>query len=163
MTTIPQLVKKTLAYWIIWLIVAGQVTPYVILVGLLCSFTIAWVDLHRSPTPTRSFPWVHWLLYLPWLLWQVVKSGVHVTRLILHPKLPIDPQIISYKPRLRTSAGLVTLGNSITLSPGTITAEIAPDQLLIHSIDSESAKDIADGTMERRVSQVFERQVHGGG
>ncbi len=160
MTTVHRLFKKTIAYWIIWLFVVGQMTPYVVLLGLLCSLAVAWVDLHRSPPPARSFPWVHLFLYVPWLVVQVVKSGLHMTRLILHPKLPIDPQIIPYKPRLRDPAGLVLLGNSITLTPGTITAEIAPDQLLVHAIDSRAAKDIVNGTMESRVSQVFERATY---
>ena len=161
MTTVPRLLKKTVAYWIIWLFVVGQMTLYVLLLGLLCSFAVAWVDLHRSAPTGRSFPWVQLFLYVPWLVVQVVKSGLHMTRLILHPKLPIDPQIIPYKPRLRTPAGLVLLGNSITLTPGTITAEIAPDQLLVHAIDLGAAKDIVNGTMESRVSQVFERAVLG--
>jgi len=161
-TKIPRLLKKTVAYWIIWLFVVGQMTLYVVLLGMLCSFIVAWIDLHRSPPPARSFPWVRLFLYVPWLVVQVVKSGLHMTRLILHPKLPIDPQIIPYKPRLRDPAGLVLLGNSITLTPGTITVEIAPDELLVHAIDSRSGEDIVNGTMECRVAQIFERDLHGG-
>ena len=162
MTTVPRLLKQTVAYWIIWLFVVGQMTLYVLLPGLCCSFVVAWVDLHRSPPRARSFPWVRLFLYLPWLIRQVVKSGVHVTRLILHPKLPIDPHIISYKPLVQDPAGLVLLGNSITLTPGTITAEITPDQLLVHAIDSRSGEDVVNGRMEERVAQMFERDGHGG-
>jgi len=161
MTTVPRLLKKTVAYWIIWLFVVGQMTLYVLLLGLLCSFAVAWVDLHRSAPRGRPFPWVQLFLYVPWLVVQVVKSGLHMTRLILHPKLPIDPQIIPYKPRLRDPAGLVLLGNSITLTPGTITAEITPDQLLVHAIDSGSAEDIVNGTFEGRITKVFDRPAHG--
>jgi multicomponent Na+:H+ antiporter subunit E len=162
MTTTLRLLRKTIAYLIIWLFVVGQITPYVLLLGLLSSLAVAWVDLHRSPPPARPFPWIRLFLYVPWLIIQVVKSGLHVTSLILHPKLPIDPQMIPYKPRLRDQAGLVLLGNSITLTPGTITAEIAPGQLLVHAIDSWSAEGIVDGTMEGRVARVFEQAVRGG-
>ena len=162
MTTVLRLLRKTIAYWIIWLFVVGQMTPYVFLLGLLSSLVVAWVDLHRSPPLARPFPWIRLFLYVPWLIVQVVKSALHVTQLILHPKLPIKPQLIPYKPRLRDPAGLVLLGNSITLTPGTITAEIAPDQLLVHAIDSWSAEGIVDGTMEGRVAKVFEQVVHGG-
>lgn len=162
MTVLTRLLRKTLAYWIIWLFVVGQVTAYALLLGLFSSLAVAWVDLHRSPPPPRPFPWVRLFLYVPWLIVQVASSGLHMTKLILHPKLPIDPQMISYRPRLRDPAGLVLLGNSITLTPGTITAEIEPDQLLVHAIDSRSAEGILNGTMEGRVAQVFEHVLLGG-
>ena len=162
MTVVSRLVRKTVAYWIIWLFVVGQLTPSVLLLGLLCSGAVAWIDLHRSPPRARPFPWVRLFLYVPWLLVEVVKSGVHMTGLILRPGLPIEPQLIPYKPQLRDPAALVLLGNSITLTPGTITAEIAPDQLLFHAIDNESAQGIMDGTMEGRIAQVFERTDRGG-
>jgi len=161
MTTGHRLIRKTIAFLIIWLFVVGQLTPYVLLLGLLSSLAVAWVDLQRSPPRARPFPWIRLFLYVPWLIIQVVKSGLHVTRLILHPKLPIEPQIIRYKPRLQDPAGLVLLGNSITLTPGTITAEIASDRLLVHAIDSLSAKSVIDGSMEGRVARVFDGVVHG--
>lgn len=156
MTEISPLLRKTLAYWIIWLFVVGQATAYVLLLGLVCSVTVAWIDLHRSPPPARPFPWFRLLLYFPWLAIEVVKSGLHVTRLILHPRMPISPRLIPCKVALRDPAGLVLLGNSITLTPGTITVEIKPDALLVHAIDSYSAESVLTGTMERRVAQVFE-------
>jgi len=161
MVTVSRLLRKTLAYLIIWLFVVGQVTAHALLLGLFCSLVIAWIDLHRSPPPARPFPWLGLLLYVPWLIGQVVKSGLHMTQLILHPHLPIEPRMIPYTPRLQDPAGLVLLGNSVTLTPGTITAEITPDQLLIHAIDSRSAEGIVDGTFEDRIARVFERVARG--
>ncbi|WP_455378040.1 Na+/H+ antiporter subunit E [Petrachloros mirabilis] len=156
MTALPPLLRKTVAYWIIWLFVVGQATAYVFLLGLVCSLVVAWIDLRRSPPPARPFPWFRFLLYLPWLAIEVVKSGLHVTRLILHPRMPISPRLIPCKIALRDPAGLVLLGNSITLTPGTITVEISQDALLVHAIDSSSAESVLNGTMERRVAHVFE-------
>lgn len=161
MMSVPRLLKKTVAYFVIWSFVVGQATLYAFLLGFFCALAVAWVDLHRSPPAARYFPWVRLVLYVPWLIVRMVQSGWHVTRLILHPRLPIDPQIISYKPRLRQPAGLVLLGNSITLMPGTITAEIASDQLLVHAIDPQSGEDIVSGKLEGRVAQMFNRVGRG--
>lgn len=161
MITISRLLSKTLAYLIIWLFVVGQLTQSVIILGFFCSLAVAWVDLHRSPPPARPFPWIRLFLYIPWLLLEVVKSAVHVTWLILHPRLPINPQLIPCKVGLRDPAGLVLLGNSITMTPGTITAEIEPGRLLVHAIDDFSGEGVVNGSMERRVAQVFEPLAQG--
>jgi multicomponent Na+:H+ antiporter subunit E len=161
MTKVPRLLKKTIAYFVIWSFVVGQATLYALVLGVLCALAVAWVDLHRSPSTARPFPWARLVPYVPWLIVRMVQSGWHMTRLILHPRLPIDPQIISYKPRLRQPAGLVLLGNSITLMPGTITAEITSDQLLVHAIDSQSGEDIVSGKLEDRVAQMFDQVGRG--
>ncbi len=73
--------------------------------------------------------------------------------LILHPALPIDPKLVRYKTDL-TGAGPVTVfGNSITLTPGTITADITPGELVVHAMDDAAASGLAD--MEQRVAGLF--------
>ena len=49
----------------------------------------------------------------------------------------------------------MVLGNSITLTPGTITVEIAPGELVVHAIDEASSADLADGVLDARVGRVF--------
>ena len=82
-------------------------------------------------------------------------SGLHVSRLILHPKLPISPKLIRHKTKLKSDAELVVLGNSITLTPGTITVEIAPGELVVHAIDEASSTDITDGILDSRIERLF--------
>ena len=47
------------------------------------------------------------------------------------------------------------LGNSITLTPGTITVEIEPGELLVHAIDETSTGDLLGGSLEKKVEGVF--------
>ena len=93
-------------------------------------------------------------LYLPWLLWQVLLSGRHVAYLILHPRLPIDPKLVRYKTSFRDPAAVVIFGNSITLTPGTITAEVnrrrAGD-----SCHGRRRPRRACATWNRRIARVF--------
>lgn len=148
-------VLKTTAFFVIWLFVSGQIKPYYVVLGLCCSAAVAWVDMHRSAAPRHVFPWLGFAWYLPWLAWRVVASSWHVTRLILSPALPIDPQMIRYPARLRDHAALTLLGNSITLTPGTVTVEISPRELVVHAIDRPSGSDLTSGAMENRVARVF--------
>lgn len=146
---------KTTAFFVIWLFVSGQIQLYYVVLGLCCSAAVAWVDIRRSAAPRHVFPWARFAWYLPWLAWRVVLSAWHVTRLILSPTLPIDPQLIRYSTRLRDHAALTLLGNSITLTPGTVTVEITPRELVVHAIDGPSTTDLTSLSLEDRVAWVF--------
>jgi multicomponent Na+:H+ antiporter subunit E len=50
----------------------------------------------------------------------------------------------------------VLLGNSITLTPGTITVEASSSELLVHAMDDDSAGDLTSLRMERRIAEAFE-------
>ena len=93
-------------------------------------------------------------VYWPWLAWQILLSGLRVTRLILSPSLPISPTLVKVKAEQETAVGLVTYGNSITLTPGTITVEASEREktLWVHAIEREGAEGFADDEMNRRVA-----------
>jgi len=78
------------------------------------------------------------LRYTGWLIWEIVKSAWVVSKIILHPRLPISPTMVRFKPTQRTVVGLVTHANSITLTPGTITMQAEPDEFLVHSLTRDT-------------------------
>ena len=56
----------------------------------------------------------------------------------------------------RTAAGIATYGNSITLTPGTITIQVDGNILTVHALENGGAIDLEGGGMDTRVTQ-FER------
>ncbi|MGW8161548.1 MAG: Na+/H+ antiporter subunit E, partial [Desulfobulbales bacterium] len=98
------------------------------------------------------------ICYLPWLLYQIVLSTLHVTYLALHPKMAdqIDPTIVTFKTKLKTTIAQVALANSITLTPGTITIRIVDGVFYVHAISRKAAAGLP-GEMEDRLARVFER------
>jgi multicomponent Na+:H+ antiporter subunit E len=50
----------------------------------------------------------------------------------------------------------VLLGNSVTLTPGTVTAEAHTEELIVHALDEESLEDLKSRRLEREVAKVFE-------
>jgi len=93
--------------------------------------------------------------YIPWLLWQIILSNIHVAGLVLSPKMPIEPHMIRIKVRLKKDISIVTYANSITLTPGTITADITDGEFYIHCISKKVADDLFTGEMENRVAHIF--------
>lgn len=52
-------------------------------------------------------------------------ANVQVARLVLDPRLPIDPVVVRYEAPFSGDLAITTLGNSITLTPGTVTLDVA--------------------------------------
>jgi multicomponent Na+:H+ antiporter subunit E len=100
-------------------------------------------------------PLVRLVLYLPWLFWEIVKSSLNVTKIILDPKLPINPRLVQYPTNLGSNPAIVLLGNSITLTPGTVTIEVSSRELVIHALDDESSNELESRSMEQKIAEVF--------
>ena len=81
------------------------------------------VSLRLDVVDAEALP-VHFglrpLLYLPWLLVEIVKANVDVAKIILSPSLPIHPHLIRVPASQRSEVGQVMYANSVTLTPGTI-------------------------------------------
>ena len=148
---------KTLFFFIVWLVLSENFDRFHMGLGLISAFSVAWLNTDRAPTrspiPPLSIIW-----YVPWLIVQVVKSGVHLSKIILDPALPIEPKLFRYRTELRESAGIVLLANSITLTPGTITLEVNEQELVIHAIDKHAAKDIINQQFEKRIAGMIRKQ-----
>lgn len=108
----------------------------------------------------RSVKWyvesvIRFLLYLPWLAYQIVISNFHVAYLVLHPKMPIDPTLVEFETTLVSERAQVTLAQSITLTPGTVTVDASDGKFLIHCLSRTTRQGIEDGVLQKRVAQVF--------
>ena len=100
------------------------------------------------------------VLYSPWLFLRIVESSLHLTKLILNPSLPIKPRLITYRSQLQHRGAIVVLGNSVTLTPGTITVEINGNTFLVHAIDEAAGNDLTTGRMERKLAWVFQEDTN---
>ena len=96
--------------------------------------------------------------YYPWLAWEIIKSSLDVARIILSPSLPISPTMTLIKARQQTPVGIATFGNSITLTPGTLTTGIDADEVTVHALTRDGANEVQSGRMNQRVAK-FEGSV----
>lgn len=141
----------------VWLLWSGQYDPVLLTIGALsCLATVGLMlrmrVLDEEALPLRLIPRL--LTYLPWLAVEVLKSNLDLTRRILHPRLPIQPGLILLRTGQRTDVGSVLLANSITLTPGTISVEVARGEILVHAVTALAAEGLQSGEMDRRVCAV---------
>jgi multicomponent Na+:H+ antiporter subunit E len=142
-----------------WLMLSTSLSVGHVITGAVVAGLIMWVKPLRPRTTRRTASLVSALAYIPWLAVKVVKSALHVSKLILSPSLPISPRMIQHKTELKSDGELVVLGNSITLTPGTITVEVSPGELTVHAIDEASMMDLSAGVFDDRISRMY----NGGG
>ncbi len=151
-----------------WLLFSGKIVVehdghyapdyFHLILGVLSCGLVAWVShdlLIRDMRPHDRIrkSW-RFLLYVPWLIWQVVLANFHVALLVINPKR-IHPKIVKYNTYLETDFSKVTFANSITLTPGTITMDIKDGEFFVHALSEKVADDLESGDMERRVAHVF--------
>jgi multicomponent Na+:H+ antiporter subunit E len=96
-----------------------------------------------------------------WLVWEIINASLQVAAIVLHPKMPVRPVLIRFRAHLPSVGAKVLLGNTITLTPGTLTLAIEGDEFLIHAIQQQSASSLIDGTMPRWVGRLFHRTGEG--
>jgi multicomponent Na+:H+ antiporter subunit E len=97
--------------------------------------------------------------YIGWLMVQIVISGIHVAGVILSRRYVNRTCIVTFKVDLPNAQARVILGNSITLTPGTLTLDIHDDVFTVHALMPDSYAGIIDDTMPRNVLKLFSDDV----
>lgn len=137
-----------------WLVLSGHYTIITVPAGILSVLGVVALSRRMGVADEEGHP-IHLLpraiTYWPWLALEIAKAAWDVTKIILHPKLPITPTLIRLKASQHSAVGIATYANSITLTPGTITARVSGNEFLVHAITRSGAEDLAKGTMDRRV------------
>jgi multicomponent Na+:H+ antiporter subunit E len=139
-----------------WLALSGHYTPVLIAAGAVCSAVCVFAAIRMRVADAEGHPIKLFrgaITYFPWLAGEIAKSGWSVTKIILHPSLPISPAMTVVRAGQRTTAGIATYANSITLTPGTITVGVSGNELTVHALTKDGAIDLEGGGMDRRVSQ----------
>ncbi|PYZ94211.1 Na+/H+ antiporter subunit E [Salipaludibacillus keqinensis] len=92
-------------------------------------------------------------------LYKLILSNVDMIKIVLSPKMDIQPGIIAVPTKLRTDWEVTLLANLISLTPGTLTMNFSENgrTLYVHSIhvpDKEEAiKEIHD-SFEKAIMEV---------
>lgn len=135
---------------IYWLdIVTGTISASVVAVAL------SQVVLARDPNRQTLARLLRGLVYVPYLLKEIVKANVIVAAVILDPRLPIEPRLTRIRPALWGGLPITALANSITLTPGTLTVRVSGRNLLVHTLVPAAREDLFDGGLERAVRFLF--------
>lgn len=138
-----------------WLLMSGIFVPLILILGVLSCMIVVAIAMRMDVVDHEAVP-VHLTFsvswYWLWLLWEIVKANMDVTKRVLSRSAGISPTMVRIKASQKTDLGLVIFANSITLTPGTISVDLESDgHILIHAISREGTEGIEGGEMDRRV------------
>lgn len=163
-------IKGTILQFIIllglWLLLSGKYDWFHISLGVVSALVVTVIQLRinkylyyqKKIADENSLSWSRLLLYIPWLIWQIILSSLQVAYIVLHPRMPINPSLLRFKTKLPNIAARVILGNSITLTPGTLTINITGDEFLVHALTDASQSGIVDGSLPKQVAKLYNRR-----
>lgn len=145
-----------MAAWLLW---SGLYKPLIIGLGVLsCLLTLALA--RRMDTFSDNVFGIRLrpqaLGFWGWLGGQLVRSNIEVARIILTPGLPISPTVVEIDALSKDRLGQAILGNSITLTPGSLTIDDHEGKLLVHCLTEAGARELESGEMNRRARALTE-------
>jgi multicomponent K+:H+ antiporter subunit E len=120
-----------------WLMLNGSVSAAQVLLGALLSTLLPLLtDGLRPDRPTLRRPCTIARLALV-VLQDIVLSNIELARRVLGPEDAVQPRFVWVPLDLRSAHGIVALAGIISLTPGTLSAELSDDRnyLLVHAFN----------------------------
>jgi multicomponent K+:H+ antiporter subunit E len=152
----------TLLLTLVWLLLVNGYSLNSLLFGLFLGIVIPFITSPYWPDrPTLRNPLMIFEYFLI-VLYDIVAANIVVARLILFKRNDqLHPAWVCIPLELRTPEAITVLAATITLTPGTVSADLS-DQghaLLVHCLDAPDPDAVRDGIKdryERRLMEIFE-------
>ncbi len=150
-----------------WLVLSGHYDAEFIIYGLLSAVLVTFFSnsffysvlyegaFGKSGTGSILKQIWRFSIFVPWLFSSIMIANVQVAYFALHPKMPISPGLLVFRTGMKTGMAQVTLANSITVCPGTITASMDNGVYVVHALKRSLASELEDGTMENRIARIY--------
>ncbi len=148
------LVLALIATWLLW---SGLYKPLLLMLGAFSCVVTFGIVRRMGYFDNKLFALHFRPRILPYWLWlgrEIWRSSIDVARIVLHPDLPISPRILDIKATSNRPYDHVILGNSITLTPGTLSLDVHKGVIKVHALTESSARELAAGEMDRRVTEI---------
>ena len=154
--TIPLSVRSTAvrALWLAllwWILTDGATDSWPI--GLPVVLLALWVSVKIMPAASWSLTGI--ARFVPFFLWHSLRAGVDVAGRALRPRLPISPALIDWPWSLPPGLPRVLMANTVSLLPGTLSAQLNDACLRVHVLDDSSDHQSELRAIETRVAGLL--------
>lgn len=145
----------------VWLALANSLAPaQLVLAALLAlaiprALSVFWPSRPRIQRPLVLFK------LIPLVLFDIVVANLIVAALILNPARAPRPRFIELPLDLTDEFAITMLASIITLTPGTVSADLSADRryLVVHGLDVEDPDALVasiKARYERPLKEIFE-------
>jgi multicomponent Na+:H+ antiporter subunit E len=151
----------TFIMFLFWVAVSGTLKWPQLLFGLAAAIFVVWFNKNMLIKPEERPPIrlkiIFWLFgYLLKLLVDIVIANFQVAWLVLHPKMPIEPNLVDLEVDIKKVTGRVLLANSITLTPGTLTIMAEDNKFLVHALTLKSGENLRQWSLIKKIREIEE-------
>ncbi len=145
----------------IWLLLNNSLAPGHLLLGLLLGWAIPRFTLAFWPERVRIHAPRTLLYFTGIFLYDVLVANIAVARMILAGPDRLRPAFVEIPLDLKNEFAISILANCICLTPGTVSASLAPDRrhLLVHALNAADPAALAaeiKARFEAPLKEIFE-------
>ncbi len=149
----------TVVLFAFWLAISTSLEWPSLAVGLAAAAFVAYFNrslmITAEDRPPVNIKNIFWLVgYFFKLLKDILIANFQVAYLVLHPKMPIHPNLVPLRVEINRMASRVLLGNSITLTPGTLTVLADEKDFLVHALTIENGEALKDWPLITRLIKM---------
>ena len=170
-TKLPAVLATFIVCYALWVLLTWSFTVQELVAGAVVSFAAALFAarffIHENPgwllNPAKVFSAIGFWCFT--FVGELIKANVNMAKICFGGCKNINPGIVKIPTGMKSDYGIAAVANSITLTPGTITMEVAADEdqnyLYVHWIDvtetdPEKAGEAIKGTLEAGLRRVWE-------
>ena len=125
---------RLLLLLVFWrMLTQGDPTSWVIGIPTVLLATI--ISLWLSASSPWGWRFSSFFRFIPLFAYCSLKGGVDVASRAFRPSLPLAPAMLDYTLQLPEGTARVFFANVVSLLPGTLSADIRGDTLLVHMLD----------------------------
>lgn len=144
---------------VVWMFLSSSMTVTTFVIGYGIGLILL-IMMRRFFPDRLYFEWLWAAIKLTFLfIKELTLSNIAVLRLVIKPKLDIQPRIFAMPTDLEKDWEITLLSSLITLTPGTIVVHVSDDQniLYVHAIDADDVQDAVDSiknSFEKAIKEV---------
>ena len=156
-------VKHTVSLGILlfalWVGLSGQLNGLMLSLGLVSTLIIVYLSNRMDAIDREIYP-AHLtaLLLRFWLFLarEVIAANIDVIKRIFRPGKNISPQLFELPLTQKSVLSHVIYANAITMTPGTVSANLDTKTVTVHTLSIEAAQDLLSGRMADAVPEDIE-------
>ena len=147
-------------YLLLFIVFNGKFTLEILIIGAIVAAFMLFFSirfLKKEKIIYKSI--VYFIYYIAVLLVEIIKANGYVMRIIISPQRKPSPALVRFKTDIKSPQLRAFLANAITLTPGTITAELEGDTFTVHCLDKKLAEGIEKSVFVKLLKNWEERYV----
>jgi multicomponent K+:H+ antiporter subunit E len=151
----------TILLAIVWILLQGSLTAGMAVFGLILGIIIPRATANWWPDRPKGFKLGRMMTYMVLVIWDIFVANVQVAWIILTRRnSKLRPAWIIIPLDLRSPEAITVLAGTITLTPGTVSADLSNTgrSLLVHALDAPNPDAVRDENKKRyeaRLKEIF--------